>query len=40
MTRASVIHQILRLTSENDIDLHVIARRNEPNGRPIADEDG
>ncbi|HEX4435129.1 MAG TPA: universal stress protein [Acidimicrobiales bacterium] len=40
MTRASVIQQILRLTSENDIDLHVIARRNEPNDRPAADEDG
>ena len=34
MTRGSVIQQILRMASENDIDLHVIARRDEPNGRP------
>jgi two-component system, OmpR family, sensor histidine kinase KdpD len=34
MTRGSVIQQILRMASENDIDLHVIARREEPNGRP------
>jgi two-component system, OmpR family, sensor histidine kinase KdpD len=40
MTRGSVIQQILRMASENDIDLHVIARREEPNGRPPADEDG
>ena len=33
MTRGSVIQQILRMASENDIDLHVIARRDEPNGR-------
>ncbi len=30
MTRGSVIQQILRMASENDIDLHVIARRDEP----------
>jgi two-component system sensor histidine kinase KdpD len=40
MTRGSVLQQILRLASENDIDLHVIARRDEPNGRPVADEEG
>jgi two-component system, OmpR family, sensor histidine kinase KdpD len=28
MTRGSVIQQILRMASENDIDLHVIARRD------------
>ena len=33
MTRGSVIQQILRMASENDIDLHVIARRDEPDGR-------
>ena len=27
MTRGSVVQQILRMASENDIDLHVIARR-------------
>ncbi len=40
MTRGSVIQQILRMASENDIDLHVIARRLEPNGRPPADDAG
>ena len=40
MTRGSVVQQILRLTSEHDIDLHVIARRDEPNGRPAAEDDG
>jgi K+-sensing histidine kinase KdpD len=39
MTRGSVIQQILRMASENDIDLHVIARR-EPNGRLAADDEG
>ena len=34
MTRGSVIQQILRMASENDIDLHVIARRDEPDERP------
>jgi two-component system, OmpR family, sensor histidine kinase KdpD len=40
MTRASVIQQILRLTSENDIDLHVIARRDDSSGRPASDDAG
>jgi two-component system sensor histidine kinase KdpD len=40
MTRGSVIQQILRMASENDIDLHVIARRDEPADRPTADEAG
>jgi two-component system sensor histidine kinase KdpD len=40
MTRGSVIQQILRMASENDIDLHVIARREVPNGRPVADDEG
>src|SRR5580692_11792754 len=40
VTRGSVIQQILRMASENDIDLHVIARRLEPNGRPPADDAG
>ncbi len=40
MTRGSVIQQILRMASENDIDLHVIARRDESKERPAADEDG
>jgi two-component system, OmpR family, sensor histidine kinase KdpD len=40
MTRGSVIQQILRMASENDIDLHVIARRDEPTDRPIADDAG
>jgi two-component system sensor histidine kinase KdpD len=38
MTRGSVLQQILRMASENDIDLHVIARRDEPNGGPVADD--
>jgi two-component system sensor histidine kinase KdpD len=36
----SVIQQILRMASENDIDLHVIARRDEANGRHAAEDDG
>ncbi len=40
MMRGSVIQQILRMASENDIDVHVIARRDEPNGRPPADDAG
>jgi two-component system, OmpR family, sensor histidine kinase KdpD len=40
MTRGSVIQQILRMASENDIDLHVIARRDEPVDRPAADDAG
>jgi two-component system sensor histidine kinase KdpD len=39
MTRASVIQQILRMASENDIDLHVIARRDAPHGG-VADDAG
>ena len=38
MTRGSVIQQILRMASENDIDLHVIARRDEPIDRPSSDD--
>jgi two-component system sensor histidine kinase KdpD len=40
MTRGSVVQQILRMASENDIDLHVIARRQEARDRPTADEAG
>jgi two-component system, OmpR family, sensor histidine kinase KdpD len=40
MTRGSVIQQILRMASENDIDLHVIARRDEPTDLPSADDAG
>ena len=40
MTRGSVIQQILRMASENDIDLHVIARRDEAEGRLAESEDG
>ena len=41
MTRGSVIQQILRMASENDIDLHVIARRDENgNDRPLVEDDG
>jgi two-component system sensor histidine kinase KdpD len=39
MTRGSVIQQILRMASENDIDLHVIARRDAPHGG-VADDAG
>jgi two-component system, OmpR family, sensor histidine kinase KdpD len=38
VTRGSVIQQILRMASENDIDLHVIARRDVPTDRPTSDE--
>ena len=38
MTRGSVIQQILRMASENDIDLHVIARRDIPNDQ-LSSED-
>lgn len=40
VTRGSVIQTILRLASDNDIDVHVIARRDAGNGRPGADDDG
>jgi two-component system, OmpR family, sensor histidine kinase KdpD len=40
MTRGSVIQQILRMASENDIDVHVIARRELLGDRPpAADEE-
>ena len=39
MTRGSVIQQILRMASENDIDLHVIARRDEPDDRETGPEE-
>jgi two-component system, OmpR family, sensor histidine kinase KdpD len=39
MTRGSVIQTILRMASENDVDVHVIARR-DPTERPAADDDG
>jgi two-component system, OmpR family, sensor histidine kinase KdpD len=40
VTRGSVIQQILRLASDNDIDVHVIARRHDTNGSlaPPVDE--
>ena len=40
MTRGSVMQQILRMASENDIDLHVIARREPSNNPPAADDAG
>jgi len=40
MTRGSVIQQILRMASENDIDVHVIARRDVAEDRPPADDAG
>jgi two-component system sensor histidine kinase KdpD len=40
VTRGSVIQQILRMASENDIDLHVIARRDVTNARPTAEDEG
>jgi two-component system, OmpR family, sensor histidine kinase KdpD len=40
MTRGSVVQQILRMASENDIDLHVIARRQEARDRLSEDEGG
>jgi two-component system, OmpR family, sensor histidine kinase KdpD len=39
MTRGSVIQQVLRMASENDIDVHVIARRDENIGRLTDPED-
>src|SRR6516165_10441251 len=38
-TRGSVIQKILRLASDNDIDVHVIARRDEPKSLLDADDD-
>ena len=40
MTRGSVVQQILRMASENDIDLHVIARRDDTKGRLTEDDEG
>jgi two-component system sensor histidine kinase KdpD len=40
VTRGSVIQQILRLASEHDVDVHVIARRDELGERPSAEDDG
>ena len=40
LTRGSVIQQILRMASENDIDLHVIARRDDSIGRLPVEDDG
>jgi len=40
MTRGSVIQQILRMASENDIDLHVIARRDAPDDRLSEPDEG
>lgn len=40
MTRGSVIQQILRMASENDIDVHVIARRDEASSQLSAEDDG
>src|SRR5215469_7483431 len=40
MTRGSVIQSILRMASENDIDVHVIARRNEPENRHVPEHEG
>ena len=39
MTRGSVIQTILRMASENDVDVHVIARRDQAE-RPVAEDDG
>jgi two-component system sensor histidine kinase KdpD len=40
MTRGSVIQQILRMASENDVDVHVIARRDGNGASPAAEDDG
>ena len=40
VTRGSVIQQILRMASENDIDVHVIARRDAAEDLPSGDDDG
>jgi two-component system sensor histidine kinase KdpD len=39
LTRGSVIQQILRMASDESIDLHVIARMTERAGRPPADSE-
>jgi two-component system sensor histidine kinase KdpD len=40
MTRGSVIQAILRMASENDVDVHVIARRDGNGDSPAAEDDG
>ena len=40
LTRGSVVQTVLRLASDNDIDVHVIARRDAAIGRTAADDDG
>ena len=40
ITRGSVIQKILRLASDNDIDVHVIARRDEPRSLLESEDDG
>jgi two-component system sensor histidine kinase KdpD len=40
IARGSVIQQILRMASDNDIDVHVIARRDATADRPSADDAG
>ena len=39
LTRGSVIQQILRMASDEAIDVHVIARLTERSGRPPADDE-
>jgi two-component system sensor histidine kinase KdpD len=38
--KGSVLQKILRLASDNDIDVHVIARRDEPKSLVDAEDDG
>jgi two-component system, OmpR family, sensor histidine kinase KdpD len=40
LTRGSVIQQILRMSSDESIDVHVIARMTERSGRTATNEDG
>jgi len=40
VTRGSVIQQILRMASENDVDVHVIARRDGNGDSPAAEDYG
>src|ERR1700722_17508158 len=39
MTRGSVVQTVLRLASDNDIDVHVIARRDAAIGRTAAEDE-
>jgi K+-sensing histidine kinase KdpD len=39
LTRGSVIQQILRMASDEAIDVHVIARLTEQAGRPSAKDE-